>query len=80
MNYSAYEKTTDNAREHINFELVDTPERFRKKVDARTWKHRHVINENLESVDKLKKELKSIQPVYVRMNISDLSKLRIKSL
>ena len=53
---------------------------FEKKVDARTWKHRHVINENLESVDKLKKQLKSIQPVYVRMSISDLSKLRIKSL
>ena len=73
-------KTTDNAREHINFELVDTPERFRKKVDVRSWKHRHVINKNLESVDKLQKQLKSIQPVYVRMSISDLSKLCIKSL
>ena len=50
MNSAVYGKTMENVREHINFELVDTTERFQKVVNSPTYKHRHIINENLVGV------------------------------
>ena len=69
----------ENVREHINFELVDTPERFQKCVNNPTYKHRHIINENLVGVEKLKETVKLSKPIYVGMSILDLSKLHMYS-
>ena len=77
MNNSCFGKTMENVREHINFELVDTPERFQKVVNSPTHKHRHIINENLVGVEKLKETVKLNKPIYVGMSILDLSKLHM---
>ena len=79
MNNSCFGKTMENVREHINFELVDTPERFQKVVNSPTYKHRHIINENLVGVEKLKETVKLNKPIYVGMSILDLSKLHMYS-
>ena len=79
MNNAVYGKTMENVREHINFELVDTPERFQKCVNNPTYKHRHIINENLVGVEKLKETVKLNKPIYVGMSILDLSKLHMYS-
>ena len=79
MNNAVYGKTMENVREHINFELVDTQERYAKCVNNPTFKHRHIINENLVGVEKLKEKVKLNKLIYVGMSILDLSKLRMYS-
>ena len=79
MNNAVYGKTMENVREHINFELVDTQERYAKCVNNPTFKHRHIINENLVGVEKLKEKVKRNKPIYVGMSILDLSKLHMYS-
>ena len=79
MNNAVYGKTMENVREHINFELVDTQERYAKCVNNPTFKHRHIINENLVGVEKLKEKVKLNKPTYVEMSILDLSKLHMYS-
>ena len=79
MNNAVYGKTMENVRNHINFELVDTPERYQKCVNNPTFKHRHIINENLVGVEKLKETVKLNKPIYVGMSILDLSKLHMYS-
>ena len=64
-------------REHINFELVDTPERFQKVVNDPCYKYRHIINENLVGVEKIKNTIKLNKPIYVGVSILDLSKLHM---
>ena len=77
MNNAVYGKTMENVREHIDFELVDTPERYQKCVNKPTFKHRHIINENLVGVEKVKATVKLNKPIYVGMSILDLSKLHM---
>ena len=79
MNNAVYGKTMENVREHINFELVDTQERYAKCVNNPTFKHRHIINENLVGVEKLKEKVKLNKPICVGMSILDLSKLHMYS-
>ena len=79
MNNAVYGKTMENVREHIDFELVDTPERYQKCVNKPTFKHRHIINENLVGVEKVKATVKLNKPIYVGMSILDLSKLHMYS-
>ena len=79
MNNAVYGKTMENVREHINYELVDTVERYEKCVNHPTFKHRHIINENLIGVEKVKGVVKLNKPIYVGMSILDLSKLHMYS-
>ena len=48
MNNSVYGKTMENVRKHGDFEIVNTPERFQQLVNKPLFKHRHIINEDLE--------------------------------
>ena len=79
MNNAVYGKTMENVREHINFELVDTPEEYAKCVNNPTFKNRHIINESLVGVEKLRETVKLNKPIYVGMSILDLSKLHMYS-
>ena len=79
MNNAAYGKTMENVRDHIDSELVDTPERFQKCETNPTFKYRHIINENFERVEKLKQAVKLYKPIYVGVSILDLSKLDMYS-
>ena len=79
MNNAVYGKTMENVREHIDFEPVDTPERYQKCVNKPTFKHRRIINENLVGVEKVKATVKLNELIYVGMSILDLSKLHMYS-
>ena len=79
MNNAVYGKTMENVRNHIDFELVDTPERYQKCVNNPNFKYRHIINENLIGVEKAKSVVKLNKPIYVGMSILDLSKQHMYS-
>lgn len=79
MNNAVYGKTMENVREHIDFELVDTAERYQKCLNKPPFKHRHIITENLIGVEKMKETVKLNKPMYVGMSILDMSKLHMYS-
>ena len=54
MNDAVYGKTMEDVRGHVDFELVDTPERMEKLLNAPTLNHRHILNDNLVGVEKIK--------------------------
>ena len=74
MNNAVYEKTMENVRNHMDFELVSTQERLQKCVNNPNYKNRHIINETLVGVEKTKTILKLDKPIYLGMSILDLSK------
>ena len=51
MNNSVYGKTMENIRNHLDYELVNTAERFQKCVNKPTDRNRHIITEDLVGVD-----------------------------
>ena len=79
MNNSVYGKTMDNVRNHLDNELVNTPERFQKCVNKPTYRHRHIINENLVGVEKDFTTVKLDKPIYMGMSILDYSKIHMYS-
>ena len=79
MNNAVYGKTMENVREHIDFEIVNTPKRYHKCVNSPTFKHRHIINENLVGVEKLTHTVLLNKPIYAGMYILDFSKLQMYS-
>ena len=79
MNNSVYGKTMENVRNHLDYELVNTPERFQKCVNKPTYRHRHIINENLVGVEKDFATVKLDKPIYMGMSILDYSKVHMYS-
>jgi hypothetical protein len=77
MNNAVFGKTMENVRNHINFELVSSPERFEKVINSPYYKHSHIINDNLVGVEKTRAITKLNKPIYVGMSILDLSKLHM---
>lgn len=52
LSNAVYGKTMENVRNHMDFELVSTQERFQECVNNPNCKDRHIINENLIGVEK----------------------------
>jgi hypothetical protein len=77
MNNAVYGKTMEDVRGHVDFELVDTPQRMEKVLNAPTLKHRHILNENLVGVEKTKPLMKLNKPIYIGVSILELSKLHM---
>ena len=76
---AVYGKTLENVRNHIDFELVNTPERFQKLVNKPTYKHRHIINESVVGVEKEKAAVELDKPIYMGLSILDYSKIHMYS-
>ena len=58
----------------MDFELVSTQTRLHKCINNPNYENRHIINENLVGVEKLKTVPKLNKPIYLGMSILDLSK------
>ena len=67
-------KTMEDKRKHLDFEIVSDERRFMKCVNNPSFKHSHIINENLVGVEKQKPKLKLDKPIFIGMSILDLSK------
>ena len=79
MNNSVYGKTLENVRNHLDYELVNTPERFLKCVNKPTYRNRHIITEDLVGVEKDLATVKLDKPIYMGMSILDYSKVHMYS-
>ena len=79
MNNSVYAKTMENVREHGDYELVNTPERFQKPVNKPLFKHRYIINEDLAMVEKDKQTVELNKPIFMGMSMLDCSKIHTYS-
>jgi len=77
MKNAVFGKTVENARNHINSELVKTPERFERVLNEPYFKYSHIINENLVGVEKTRPITKLNKSIYVGMSILELSKLHM---
>ena len=51
-------KTLDDKRTHLDFVIVSDEKGFMKSVNNPSFKHSHIINENLVGVEKQKPKLK----------------------
>ena len=74
MNKAVYGNTMEDVRGHIGFELVDTPERMEKLLNAPILKRRHILNNDLVGVEKMQPVMKLSKPIYVGVSFLDLSK------
>ena len=74
MSNAVYGKTMENVRNHIEFELVKTPERMQKCINNPNYQGSHIINESLTGVQKTKTVLKLNKPIYIGQAILDISK------
>ena len=67
----------EDVRGHVDFELVDTPERMEQLLNAPTLKHRHILNENLVGVGNIKPVMNLNEQIYIGVCIVELSKLHV---
>ena len=74
LNNAVFGKTMEDKRKHLDFEKVSDERRFMKCVNNPSFKHSHIINENLVGVEKQKPKLKLDKPIFIGMSILDLSK------
>ena len=74
MNNSVFGKIMKNLRNHVNVELVTSPERLRKVLAKPSLKSFKIFHENLAAVEVQKTVLTLNRAIYVGMTILDLSK------
>ena len=65
MNNAVFGKTMEDVRSHQEFELVDNIVRLEKCLNNPTLKNRHIINDSLVGVEKIKQVVKSNKPIYI---------------
>ena len=74
LNDAVVGKTMEDKRKHLDFEIVSDEKRLMKCVNIPSFKHSHIINENLVGVEKQKPKLKLDTPIFIGMSILDLRK------
>ena len=79
MNNSIFGKTMENVRNHLDYELVSSAERFQKCMNKPTYRNRHIISEDLVGVEKEFATVKLDKPLYMGLSILDFSKVHMHS-
>ena len=74
LNNAVFGKTMEDKWKHLDFEIVSGEKRFMKCANNPSFKHSHIINENLVGVEKQKPKLELDKPIFIGMSILDLSK------
>ena len=74
MNNAVFGKTMEDKRKHLDVEIVSDETRFMKCVNNPSFKHSHIISDNLVGVEKQKAKLKLDKPIFIGMSMLDLSK------
>ena len=74
MNNAVFGKTMEDKRKHLDFEIVNDETRLMKCVNNPSFKHSHIISDNLVGVEKQKGQLKLDKPIFIGMSILDLTK------
>ena len=74
LNNAVFGKTMADKRKHLDFEIISDEKKFMKCVSNPSFKHSHIINENLVGVEKQRPKLKLDKPTPIGMSILDLSK------
>ena len=77
LNNAVFGKTMGDKRKHVDFEIVSDEKRLMKCVKNPSFKHSHIINENLVGVEKQKPKLKLDKTIFIGMSILDLSKQHV---
>ncbi len=77
MNNAVSGKTMEHVRKHTNFEFVTDKRRLDRCLSNPTYKHSHIINENLVGVEMTKSVVKLNKPIFIGLTVSELSKLHM---
>ena len=75
MNNSVFGKTMENIRNRVNIKLVTDKKKAEKLAAKPNFKHCNIFDENLIALHMKKTSLTMNKPVYLGMNILDLSKI-----
>ena len=67
----------ENVRNHIDFELINKPDRLQKVIHHPALNHIHYINSDLVGAEKQKSRVVLNKPIYVGFSVLDLSKLHM---
>ena len=74
MNNSVFGKTMENIRNRVNIKLVTDKKKAEKLAAKPNFKHCNIFDEDLIAIHMKKTSLTMNKPVYLGMNILDLSK------
>ena len=74
MNNSVFGKTMENIRNRVNIKLVTDRKKAEKLAAKPNFKHCNIFDEDLIAIHMKKTSLTMNKPVYLGMNILDLSK------
>ena len=74
MNNSVFGKTMENIRKRVNIKLVTDRKKAEKLAAKPNFKHCNIFDEDLIAIHMKKTSLTMNKPVYLGMNILDLSK------
>ena len=72
MKNAVYGKTMEDVQKHMDFELIEEPQRYEKVVKSPAFKNSNTVNEHLVGVEKLKAIFN--RPIFLGMSILDISR------
>ena len=65
LNNAVFGKTMEDKRKHLDFEIISDEKKFMKCVSNPSFKHSHIINENLVGIEKQRPKLKLDKPISI---------------
>ena len=74
MQNAVYGNTMGDVQKHMDFELIEEPQRYEKVVNSPALKN-NIVNEHLVGVEQLKQKAKLNKRIFIGMSILDVSKI-----